>query len=109
MMSASPSALTDLLHDVRARYRLVHVDETQSVLLLYVERLLRSTGCDALRLRHLGSGAECVVATRPGGERILALEYAGPGSTARLLDIAAELGAQTRWLLGWDGVPPLEP
>lgn len=107
--AVSPSALTDLLHALRASYRLVHVDETQSVLLLYVERLLRATGCDALRLRHQASGVECVVASRPGGERIVALEHAGPGSTARLFDIGAELGATSRWLLGWDRAPPEEP
>ncbi|MCS6911719.1 MAG: Uma2 family endonuclease [Myxococcota bacterium] len=115
MTHASSTALTDLLHAVRGRYRLVHVDETQSVLLLYVERLLRATGCEALRLRQLGSEVECVVALRPALQAdaspqvVVALEYSGPGATARLLEIAAEMGASERWLLGWDQMPPREP
>jgi WD40 repeat protein/Uma2 family endonuclease/energy-coupling factor transporter ATP-binding protein EcfA2 len=107
---ASPS-LTDLLHTARERYRLVHVDETQSVLLLYTERLLRAAGCDALRLRHLATSAELVIAQRPAPScrLVLAMEYTGAGSATRLCEIADDLGAPERWHLGWDRVPPVEP
>ncbi len=120
MSTESPPALTDLLHRVQARYRLVHVDETQSVLLLYLERLLRAAGCDVLRLRHLQSMVEVLAASRPAraatspgtparaAEMIVALEYSGSGSAGRLLQVGAELQATDFWELGWDRVPPAE-
>lgn len=110
-MPGAPTSLTDLLHAARERYRLVHVDETQSVLLLYTERLLRAAGCDALRLRHLATGAELVIAQRPAPacRLVLAMEHTGAGSAARLCEIADDLGAKERWHLGWDRAPPAEP